>query len=182
MINGMALTAPAGLISTLGNQPGIENIRLDYELSPPDTYYGDVGPVEWNLDRIKAPQMWSLGYTGQGSVVAVMDSGVDRHHPDLANTYRGGTNSWLDPYGEHEFPTDLTGHGTNVTGIIVAGDASGAAIGVAPQSQWIAVKIFNDAGIAFSSAIQEGFQWLLDPDEDPNTDDAPDVVNNSWGL
>jgi bacillopeptidase F len=44
------------------------------------------------------------------------------------------------------------------------------------------VKIFSDAGEASLSVIHEGFQWLLDPDGDPNTDDAPHVVNNSWGF
>ncbi|MFV2058111.1 MAG: S8 family serine peptidase, partial [Thiohalomonadales bacterium] len=52
----------------------------------------------------------------------------------------------------------------------------------APDAQWISVKIFNDSGLASLSAVHEGFQWLLDPDGDPTTDDAPDVVNNSWGI
>jgi len=67
-------------------------------------------------------------------------------------------------------------------GLMVGGDAGGTAIGVAPGAQWIAVKIFNDAGTASYSAIHDGFQWLLDPDGQPGTDDAPDVVNNSWGF
>jgi PKD repeat protein len=67
-------------------------------------------------------------------------------------------------------------------GLIVGGDTSGTAIGAAPGAKWIAVKIFSDAGIAFSSHIHEGFEWLLDPDGNPDTDDAPDIVNNSWGF
>jgi len=67
-------------------------------------------------------------------------------------------------------------------GIMVGSDAGGTAIGVAPDARWIAVKIFNDAGVAQISAIHGGFQWLLDPDGVPGTDDAPDVVNASWGL
>ena len=67
-------------------------------------------------------------------------------------------------------------------GLLVGGDAGGTAIGVAPGAQWIAVKIFNDAGSASLSAIHQGFQWLLDPDGNPDTPDAPDIVNNSWGF
>jgi bacillopeptidase F len=67
-------------------------------------------------------------------------------------------------------------------GLIVGGDGSGSSIGVAPQAQWIAAKIFNDAGTATESAIHAAFQWLLDPDGDPLTDDAPDVVNHSWSI
>lgn len=53
-------------------------------------------------------------------------------------------------------------------------------MGVAPDAQWIAVKIFNNQGSGTVAGIHAGFQWLLDPDGNPNTDDAPHVVNNSW--
>jgi serine protease AprX len=79
-------------------------------------------------------------------------------------------------------PFDSSGHGTQTLGLIVAGRADGTAIGVAPRAQWIAVKIFDDAGEARSSGIHQGYQWLLDPDGNPATDDAPHIVNNSWGL
>ena len=55
-------------------------------------------------------------------------------------------------------------------------------IGVAPQAQWIAVRIFDDHNRATSIAIHQGFQWLLDPDGNPATPDAPHVVSNSWGF
>ena len=67
-------------------------------------------------------------------------------------------------------------------GIMAGQNLDQTHIGMAPKAQWIAVKIFDDAGIALYSDIHAGFQWLLDPDEDPNTDDAPDIVNNSWGY
>jgi hypothetical protein len=111
-----------------------------------------------------------------------MDTGVDMNHPDLVDKWRGGTNSWYDPHGIYENPFDNDGHGTGVMGIMVGGSAGGSAIGVAPNAQWIAVKLFDDAGLALESDIHLGFQWLLDPDGNPDTDDAPDVVNNSWGL
>jgi bacillopeptidase F len=65
---------------------------------------------------------------------------------------------------------------------LVGGSGSGSAIGVAPEARWIAAKIFNDSGTASESAIHAAFQWLLDPDGNPSTDDAPDVVNNSWTI
>ena len=158
--------------------PGVERVRRDSELalsgSPADS------PAEWNMAEIGAPDLWDLGHTGEGVVVAAMDCGVDPNHPDLAAQWRGGTNSWFDPHGEHAAPHDADGHGTGVMGLIVGGDAGGAAIGVAPGAQWIAVKLFDDEGNASTSDAHAGFQWLLDPDGDPLTDDAPDVVNNSW--
>jgi hypothetical protein len=112
-----------------------------------------------------------------------MDTGVDVTHPDLASRWRGGTNSWYDPNGEHPTtPTDVSGHGTWTMGVMVGGDAGGSSVGIAPDATWIAVKIFNDRGTATSTGIHQGFQWLLDPDGNPATADAPDVVNDSWTM
>ena len=111
-----------------------------------------------------------------------MDTGVDVTHPDLAGSWRGGTNSWYDPNGQHATPVDVNGHGTWTMGAMVGGDAGGTAIGVAPAASWIAVKIFDDQGVATSSGIHQGFQWLLDPDGNPATADAPNVVNDSWTM
>ncbi len=137
---------------------------------------------EWNLDAIRAPDYWSLGHTGAGVVVATLDTGVDASHPDLASRFRGGANSWFDPYGQYAAPHDGIGHGTQVMGLIVGGDAGGTSIGVAPGAQWIAAKIFDSSGSASSSGIHQAFQWVLDPDGNPATDDSADVVNNSWGF
>ena len=124
-----------------------------------------------------------MGYTGQGIVVASMDSGVDLTHPELSSRWRGGTNSWYDPFGQHPTtPFDTSGHGTWTMGVMVGGDSGGTSIGVAPGAQWIAVKIFNDQDASTATAIHLGYQWLLDPDNNPATADAPQVVNNSWAY
>jgi bacillopeptidase F len=182
IFNGIAVTIKAKNISELAQQPGIQSVRLDSILSLPVTMAGSSTTPEWNLDAINAPTLWAKGYTGAGTVVANMDTGVDILHPDLASRWRGGSNSWFDPHNEHPSPHDSNGHGTQTMGIMVGGDADGTAIGVAPGASWIAVKMYNDAGQALLSHIHSGFQWLLDPDGDPNTDDLPDVVNGSWGY
>jgi bacillopeptidase F len=181
-INGEAITASAGVIRALADDPNVESIRLDAVIRAPAPETVTSAAAEWNLSAIRAPELWSSGYTGAGVVVAGVDTGVDAAHPDLATRFRGGTNSWYDPNGQHATPYDRTGHGTQTMGLIVGGDAGGTSIGAAPDARWIAVKIFNDAGSASYSAIHQGFQWLLDPDGNARTDDAPDVVNNSWSL
>ena len=91
-------------------------------------------------------------------MMASMDSGVDVIHPDLAAQWRGGTDSWYGPYGQHPAtPTDFNGHGTATMGIMLGSDGSGSVIGAAPQAQWIVVKIFNDSNSAVFSAIHLGF-------------------------
>ena len=183
IINAVAATVRADTIKMLAIRQDIAEIRLDSTVTLSDPLPAATADPEWNIGYISAPELWDLGFTGQDVVVANMDTGVDVTHDDLASRWRGGLNSWFDPNGEHVAgPFDLNGHGTRTMGIMVGGDATGAAIGVAPGAKWIAVKIFDDSGAAPLSGIHQGFQWLLDPDGNPLTDDAPDVVNNSWGF
>jgi serine protease AprX len=188
-INALAATAAADVIRDLAALPEIERIELDGTLAAPNPEPAATSTEEWNLVLVGAPDVWAQlqpgtgePLTGAGAVVAGMDTGVDAAHSDLSGRWRGGSNSWFDPNGEHATPYDPNGHGTGAMSVAVGGDAGGTAIGVAPGAQWIAVKIFNDAGYASLSAIHAGFQWLLDPDGYPATNDGPDVVNNSWGY
>lgn len=177
VFNGFSVTATGSVISELAQQPDVYSITSD-DLQIVPTAYGTPEP---NISLVNAPSLWDMGYTGQGVVVASMGTGVDASHPDLSTRWRGGSNSWYDPYGQHpSTPTDLSGHGTQTTGIMVGGDAGGTSIGVAPGAQWIAVKMFNDSGSSTATAIHLGYQWLLDPDGNSGTADAPQVVNNSW--
>lgn len=176
VFNGYSVTATADVIDELAQQADVASISSDnLEIIPA------WGPAEPNIALVNAPVLWNMGYSGQGTVVANMDTGVDVNHPDLSTRWRGGLNSWYDPYGQHPAtPTDSNGHGTQTMGVMVGGDAGGTTVGVAPNAQWIAVKMFNDAGGTTATAIHNGFQWLLDPDHNPSTADAPNVVNNSW--
>jgi subtilisin family serine protease len=183
IINGLAAKVPVSLIDDLQRLRGVEEVALDSEirLSAVPSACG-FSPAGWNIDAIRAAEFWVLGHDGSGVVIASMDSGVDWNHPDIAPRYRGGTNSWFDPNGQHATPYDANGHGTWSMGLLVGGAAGGANIGVAPGARWISVKIFNDSDAASLSGIHAGFQWLLDPDGNPDTDDAPDIVNNSWVM
>ena len=183
IMNAIAVTGNQTAINLLAQQPGVKSIVLDQSIPGPERVgqASASSPVEPNIALVNAPALWDLGYQGQGIVVANMDTGVDYTHPDLNAQWRGGTNSWYDPYGQHPTtPVDFNGHGTWTMGVMVGRAAGGTSIGIAPQASWIAVKIFNDSNSGTVSAIHQGFQWLLDPDNNPLTDDAPDVVNNSW--
>jgi len=177
VFDGLSVTATREVILELAGRNDVESITADeIDVVP------SAGPAEPNILLTNADLLWSRGWTGQGVVVANMDTGVAGSHPDLVSRWRGGLNSWFDPYGQHTSPTDLDGHGTWTMGIMVGGDAGGTSIGVAPGARWIAAKIFNDRGRATATGIHQGFQWLLDPDGNPDTADAPDVVNNSWAY
>jgi serine protease AprX len=198
LINGVAFEARPDVIRELATLPGIESVRLDRKIRLPRAALRDpsrptrkrdraplsraIAAVEWNIAMIRAPDLWALGSDGTGVVVASLDSGVDSSHPDLMSRWRGEPNGWFDPNAEHATPHDSSGHGTNTMGLILGGSAGGTDIGVAPGAEWIAAKIFDNVGDASFSAIHQSFDWVLDPDGDPLTDDSADVVNNSWGL
>jgi hypothetical protein len=181
IFNGFSVLANQETILDLASMPEVKQIRQEWQFSMlPDSLTPE--QAQPNIEQISAPEVWVTGYRGQGVVVASLDSGVSMSHDDLVSRWRGGTNSWYDPFNQHPgYPIDLSGHGTAVMGIMVAGEVNGTAMGVAPAAQWIAARIFDDRGFSTETAIHLAFQWLLDPDGDPATADAPHVVNNSWG-
>ncbi len=182
IFNGLIIRADESTIRELAARPDVAAVDENARLAAPAAEPGSSAP-EPNIGLTRAPVLWEQGITGEGVVVASLDTGVDVAHPDLSARWRGGTNSWFDPSGEHPTtPVDVSGHGTSTMGVIVGGDAGGTAIGVAPGAKWIAAKIFNDRGVATSAGIHQAFQWVLDPDGDPATADAPNVLNNSWLL
>jgi serine protease AprX len=180
-INAVAATLPATVIDEIARLPEVDRIELDLPISAPITNRGRADAAAWNLAALRAPELWATGQRGAGIIVAVLDSGVDVDHPDLAASWRS-TAGWYDPYDQHPSPFDGNGHGTQVMGLVVGGATSGEPIGVAPGARWIAARIYDDRGVASLSGIHLALQWVLDPDGDPTTDDAADIVTASWGY
>jgi subtilisin family serine protease len=178
VMNAVAVTATQSVVDELRAMPPVASVTPDGTGVVPAA-----SPPQWNISLANAPPAWDAGDTGQGVVVASLDTGVDLTHPDLASRWRGGSDSWYDPYGQHTAgPVDFSGHGTQTMGVMVGGDAGGSSIGVAPGARWIAARVFDDQGSATVSAVHLAFQWVLDPDHDPATADSAQVVNNSWTM
>ncbi|MCM3456518.1 S8 family serine peptidase [Heyndrickxia oleronia] len=150
--------------------------------------------IEWNIDRVGAPQVWNMGIDGTGTVIAGIDTGVQWDHPALKEKYRGynpanpnspnNAMNWLDATAGRATPYDDHGHGTHTMGTMVGSEPNGAnQIGVAPGAKWIAVKAFTAAGGTDADLLEAG-EWVLAPKDtqgNPHPEMAPDVVNNSWG-
>ena len=180
IFNGFSVTATPAVIAELAARPDVVSIAPDAIAVVPAALAVATEP---NLATVNVPALWDAGWEGQGVVVANLDTGVDVTHPDLAPRWRGGSNSWFDPFGQHPtVPYDADGHGTWTMGVMVGGSTGDTAIGMAPQARWIAARIFDDQRQSTATAIHAAFQWLLDPDGDPTTADAPHVVNNSWTM
>ena len=112
-------------------------------------------------------------------MVADLDTGVDGSQPDLAGNWRS-TDGWFDPYGQHGTPTDINGHGTWTTSVMVGRDGGGRAVGVAPDARWIAARVFDDRGRATLSGVHAALQWALNPSGNAAAPDPPNVLNASW--
>jgi subtilisin family serine protease len=158
-----------------------------------------------NLVRVQADQVWELGYTGQGVVVASADTGVEWTHPALREKYRGWDGgsathdyNWHDaiPNPNTECPGSSSepcdddallggGHGTHTVGTMVGDDGAGNQIGMAPGAQWIACRNM-EYGLGAVPTYLECMQWFLAPTdgagENPDPGMAPHVINNSWAC
>jgi subtilisin family serine protease len=121
---------------------------------PNDPYWSQ----QWGPDAIGARSAWAITRGRQEIVVAVVDTGVDLAHPDLAGRLIPGTDVGA---GDSD-PSDENGHGTHVTGIIVAasGNARGVS-GVAPGVVVMPVKVANDNGSIWDVAVAEGISWAV---------------------
>ena len=103
------------------------------------------------VSLLAARKMWTTT-RGEGTVVAVLDTGIDDRHPDLKNQVIGGT-SFIDTEKDY---IDRHGHGTHVAGTIAA---NGRLLGVAPDARLLAVKVLNRQGSGSFTSIIRGLEW-----------------------
>ncbi|OIO06449.1 MAG: hypothetical protein AUJ52_12235 [Elusimicrobia bacterium CG1_02_63_36] len=113
--------------------------------------------IPWGVDRIGASKIWDRA-TGKGVKVAVIDTGIDMEHPDLAANVKGGFNA-VKP---GESPQDDQGHGTHVAGTIAAVPNGMGVIGVAPEASLYAVKVLDAEGGGTYATIIAGIEWAAE--------------------
>ena len=156
--------------------------------------------VELGINNVRATDVWAMGFTGQGIVIAGQDTGIDWNHPALKNRYRGwdGTNAnhdfnWHDSIHadnrncgkDSVAPCDDDGHGTHTIGSAVGTDSATNQIGVAPGAKFIGCRNMN-LGNGTPATYLECLEWMLAPypngatpaQGDPSK--APDITVNSW--
>ena len=112
--------------------------------------------VPAGVGQIQAPAAWPSSQ-GEGVRVAVLDTGIDRTHPDLVANYRGGVSF----VPGATTPMDDHGHGTHCAGTIAAPINGVGVVGVAPSAYLYAVKVLNSAGSGSFSQIISGIDWAI---------------------
>lgn len=191
LINAIRVAGGPEVRAWLELRDDVDRVLLDQRLRPlPRTRPATAGAVkeppdrpQWNIEMVGAPEVWQRGQ-GKGIVVGTSDSGVDGQHPALAPGYRGGDDSWYDPWDGTTFPVDSQGHGTHTLGTAVGGQL----IGVAPEAQWIGC-VNLDRNMGSPSYYLDCMQFMLapfakggNPFKDGRPARAAHVLTNSWGC
>jgi subtilisin family serine protease len=200
---------PRAAIDSLAARSDVARIEKNVAIAMPLPQIDPAGrqpeapeSISWGVTKIGAPDVWALGDTGQGVVIAGEDTGYQWDHPALQPHYRGWDGAkavhdynWHDSIhdagsgndcgSDSPFPCDDAGHGTHTAGTFVGDDGGAHQTGVAPGAKWIGCRNM-DAGVGTPARYIECMQWMLAPtdanDENPNPDLAPDIVSNSWGC
>ena len=141
----------------------LEKLWLDRKLS---------ASLDRSTAQVGAPQAWASGLTGDGTKVAVLDTGVDGQHPDLEGRI-AGSEDFTGSFGGAL--TDPDGHGTHTASTVGGSGAAsdGAKKGVAPDADLLIGKVLDDFGFGAESWIIAGMEWA--------TGQGADVVSMSLG-
>ena len=163
-----------------------KTVRALYTPNDPDTH------LQWGLGVVNAYTAWDITRGNHSVVVAVLDTGIDWNHPDLA------ANMWDDGSGYHGYnvissnnlpmddnihsydedgvwmPNTYTYHGTHVAGVVGAVINNNAGIAGMAQAQLMAVKVMNDSGEGTDSYVASGIRWAVD--------NGADIITMSLGV
>ena len=173
----LAASLPQEAIDTLKKHPKIDYIVEDLEI------FTMAETLDWGVDRIDADAVHEYN-RGTGVKVAIMDTGIDYDHPDLAANYKGGYDFGGDYIGapNDDDPMDFNGHGTHCAGIVAAVKENDiGVIGVAPEADLYAVKVFSDDGYGRYSDVVEALEWCIATRTDENPDNDIQVISMSFG-
>lgn len=163
IINAIAATVPENVLDKIKRSPNVEYIEVDEKMYA----HIPIGTcqeiqilkqiVPWGVGRIGATLVHSMGNTGKGVKIGILDTGIDYTHPDLSRNYKGGYN-FIDNNTDAK---DYNGHGTHVAGIIAAEDNDIGVVGVAPDAHIYSVRILDFAATGTASDITAGLEWCL---------------------
>lgn len=171
--NGFRCDASEEVIAQLEKRADVAYVyRDDKKKMVPDmveSQPGESKDIAWHVDKVNAPAVWNYngttGYNGDGVIVAVVDSGVDYNHVDIASSmWDGGENfpnHGFDMCNNDYDPMDDYCHGTHVAGIIAGQGNAGTQTGIAPGAKIMAVKVLDSSGYGTDSDLISGVHFAM---------------------
>ncbi len=157
LINAISARVPENKIEEMKKDPGIKYIVNDTIFKISDEYSNS-----WGVQYIGSQPVHNQSINGIGVKIAVLDTGIDYNHPDLAGNYKGGynfVNNNPDPWDDNCLSLYRTCHGTHVSGIIAAEHNGIGVVGVAPGADIYAVKVLDGGGFGTASLVVSGIEW-----------------------
>lgn len=175
MTNYINCKASRDVIYLLSQHPDVMLIGLDQEKNmlwneKVEKAEQSKGTLTENITKINADDVWEIGYTGNGVIVAVIDTGVNYNHIDLADhLWDGGAefpNHGYNTYDNNNDPMDHFSHGTHCAGTVCGDGTSGTSTGIAPDATLMCVKALSDEGTGSAYTIQAGMEWAIEHNAD----------------
>ncbi len=148
----------AAVAAALAKNKHFKYVEQDRILAPAGTTNDPSLASQWHLAKIGAQGAWDTS-TGSDVIIAILDTGVDGNHPDLAAQMIPGWNA----YDSNGDSSDVHGHGTAVAGTAAA--AGNNAIGIASvayRSKLMPVRVSDPSGYAYFSTMASGLTWAAD--------------------
>ena len=151
-------TDEVATMNALKKDRKLKYVELDMAVAPAATVSDPSYASSWALPKIQAPVAWDSA-NGSGVTIAILDTGIDSTHPDLAPNLVPGWNV----YDNNSNTTDVNGHGTWVAGVaaMAANNAKGSA-GVAWGARIMPVRIADPNAYAYWSTVAQGIYWAAD--------------------
>jgi subtilisin len=157
LINAVSARMPEDKIEEMK-----KDIRVAYIVNDTIFRMTDEYSSSWGVQSIGSEPVHNQNINGTGVKIAVLDTGIDYNHPDLAGNYKGGydfVNDDPDPWDDNCLSFFRTCHGTHVSGIIGAQHNGIGVVGVAPGSSLYAVKVLDGGGFGTASLVVSGIEW-----------------------
>ncbi len=160
LIPALSATMPEEALDGLRRNPHVRFVEEDMptQVVEPVEASSDA-EYDWGARQIGVQALHEAGIEGAGVKIAVLDTGIDYTHPDLAAGYRGGIDI---AYGDGDPMDDSwNGHGTHVAGIVGAQRDGMGVAGIAPAAELYAVKVMDGGGFGTTSWLIAGLEWAV---------------------
>lgn len=149
----------ADAAKTARSLKGVAYAEVDQAVAPSEIPNDPSYPSQWHLAKIAAPTAWDVTTGSTGLTVAILDTGCDPTHPDLAANYVAGYNFYDGNTDTH----DVYGHGTAVAGCVGAvGDNSVGVASVDWHAKIMPCRISDTSGYGYYSTVIAALQWAAD--------------------